>query len=386
MRRVVLAGVACAVVAGAGYALLLREQEPPMPPAVTVIAGQEGVEVAFVPGEAAGLAVPVHVAGRVAAAVEWPDGFRHVWPGVVVEAAFSGNWVEVRLVDPVNRWRVTVDGTVAELTRPGDGVFRVTGLPEGDHVLRAEKLSESWEDAIFGGVFAEAGGPVAGPGRVIEVYGDSDAVGYGARSDTRDCPGEGVFLNTDSTQAFPALIAREFGADLDLVARSGIGLIRDFSPAGTGGRMIDVADRAAIAEGAALPVEGERVMVIALGSNDFDMDLRDGELWADKAALVPDFAAALRDFALDRPSGAGQVVLVAFGGSGGELVAAHEAALEALRQDGFGAELVVVPELGLHACDWHMDAADHARVAALIAEAISDLTGTWSVVTGAEGE
>ncbi len=147
-------------------------------------------------------------------------------------------------------------------------------MPEGDHVLRAEKLSESWEDAIFGGVYAEAGQPVEGPGRVIEVYGDSDAVGYGARSETRDCPGEGVFLNTDTNLAFPALVARRFGADLDLVARSGIGLIRDFSPAGTGGRMIDVANRAAIADGAALPVEGERITVVALGANDFDMDLR----------------------------------------------------------------------------------------------------------------
>jgi lysophospholipase L1-like esterase len=339
-----------------------------------------------VPGEAAGAALPIHVAGRVAEDGGWPDGFRHAWPGVVVEAAFSGNWVEVRLVDRVNRWRVTVDETVVELTRPGDGVLRFTGLPEGDHLLRAEKLSESWEDAVFGGVFAEAGRPVEGPGRVFEVYGDSDAVGYGARSDRRDCPGEGVFLNTDSTLAFPALVAEAFGADLELVARSGIGLIRDFSPEQTGGRMIDVANRAAFADGSALSTEGERIIIIALGSNDFDMDLREGEPWSDKAAMIPDFAAALRDFALDRPSGARQVVLVAFGGSGDELVAAHEAAVEGLWLDAFGAELVVVPELSLHGCDWHPDAEDHALVAGLIAAAIADLPAPWTLVDAPEGD
>ncbi len=231
--------------------------------------------------------------------------------------------------------------------------------------LRAEKLSESWEDAVFGGVFAEAGLPVAGPGRVIEVYGDSDAVGYGVRSETRDCPGEGVFLNTDSTLAFPALVARAFDADLELVARSGIGLIRDFSPAGAGGRMIDVADRVGFAEGQALPVDGERIVVIALGSNDFDMDLREGEPWADKAAMVPDFAAALRDFALDRVGAEGQVVLVAFAASGEALVSAHEAAVEDLRAAGVAVELAVVPEMGRHACDWHMDAGDQSTVAGL---------------------
>ena len=388
MRRLVLAGVAGAIAAGvaAGYAVLQRGQEPPMPPAVTMIAAPDDVEIAFVPGEAAGTALSIHVAGRVAEDAGWPDGFRHAWPGVVVTAAFSGTWVEVRLVDPVNRWRVTVDGAVVELTRPGDGVLRVTGLPEGVHVLRAEKLSESWEDAVFGGVFAEVGRPVEGPGRVFEVYGDSDAVGYGARSETRDCPGEGVFLNTDSTLAFPALVARAFGADLELVARSGIGLIRDFSPAGTGGRMIDVADRAAIAEGQVLQVTGERIVVISLGANDFNMDLRAGEPWADKAALVADFATALRDFAAERAGPGGQVVLAAFSGSGEELVSAHQAAMDGLVQEGVAAALVVVPELGLHACDWHLDAADHERVADLIVGAIADLPAPWTAIDAAEGD
>lgn len=389
MRRRGLAGVAGAVivmVAVGGYALLQGGREMPMPPKVEVIAETEGAVVAFVPGMAAGAAVPIRVAGRVGQDGDWPDGFRHAWPGIVVEAAFFGNWAEVRLVDGINRWRVTVDDTVVELTRPGDGVLRFTGLPEGNHVLRAEKLSESWEDAVFGGVYAEAGLPLTGPGRVIEVYGDSDAVGYGSRSETRDCPGESVFLNTDSTLAFPAQVARGFDADLELVARSGIGLIRDFSPAGTGGRMIDVADRTAFAEGAALPVEGERIVVIALGSNDFDVDLRADEPWADKAALVPDFAAALRDFALDRAGAEGQVVLVAFAASGEALVAAHEAAAADLRAEAMAVELVVVPDLGRHACDWHMDAGDHARVAGLVTEAITRLPSGWVPVLPAEGQ
>ncbi len=113
----------------AGYAVLQGEKVPEVPPAVAVVAVPEAVATAFVPGEAAGTAVPIHVAGRVAADKDWPAGFRHVCRGVVVEATFSGNWVEMRLVDPINRWRVTVDDAVVELTRPGDGVFGSRACP-----------------------------------------------------------------------------------------------------------------------------------------------------------------------------------------------------------------------------------------------------------------
>jgi lysophospholipase L1-like esterase len=368
-------------VAGVGFILWERPVAPPvMPPAVVA---EEGLQVAFLPeAEAAGVALPLHVAGRVAVDADWPEGFRHVWPGVVVTARFAGDGVDLRLADGVNRWRVTVDGRAAELTRVGDGVVRISGLGGGEHVLRAEKLSESWEDAVFGGVFVateEMVRAVEGPDRVVEVYGDSESVGYGVRSERRECPGEGVYLATDTTLAFPALVARAFGADLDLVARSGIGLMRDFGEGATAGRMIDVADRAAIGPGEAVAIEGERVVVIALGANDFQRDLTADDPWADTAAMVAPFADLLADFARDKAGPDGEVVLVAYSSYGEDLVAAHERAFAALQGE-VAAHMVVVPEMGQGACDWHMSVDDQAEVARLVAEAITLLPSGWEPV------
>jgi hypothetical protein len=379
--RAALAAVVIVLAAGAGMILLGFEPatEPPeIPPALVIVASKDGVTVDLTVSAVTGVAVPLSVEGRVAAAVGWPEGFSHGWPGIVVKAPFEGGTVALRMIDGVNRWRIRVDDVVEiELTRPGDSVMTITGLGEGAHVLRAEKLSESWENAVFGGVFAGAVGE-AGPEpatRVIEVYGDSDAVGYGVTSTHRDCPGEGVFLATDATQAFAAVAARELDAALELVARSGIGLVRDFSPEGTGGRMIDLAAWGDFAGGPALVREGERIVVVALGANDFEADFGVTAPWADKAALVPDFATALTAFAAERAGPGGRVLLVSFGEYGDELVMAHERALDGLRADGYAAELVVVPEMRRRACDWHMDVRDQAAVAEMVVEAIGRLLG-----------
>jgi acetyl esterase/lipase len=82
----------------------------------------------------------------------------------------------------------------------------------------------------------------------------------------------------------------------------------------------------------------------------------------------------------------GQVVLVAFAASGEALVLAHEAAVEALRQDGVAVELAVVPEVGRHACDWHMDAGEQSTVAGVVSEAVRRLPAVWVPVASTEGE
>jgi hypothetical protein len=387
VRRLGAAVTAAVAALAVAVAVLLSLQEevgvaPVMPSALVVVAASEGVTAELSPAaETAGVAVPLRVSGRVAVTSDWPDGFSHGWPGIVVEAPFTGERVALRLVDGVNRWRVRVGEAVdVTLTRPGDVVLTIAGLGAGEHILRAEKLSESWEDAVFGGVFAEGAGGSLPVGRVLEVYGDSDAVGYGVMSPRRECPGEGVYLATDTTQAFAAVAARRLGAGLDLVARSGIGLIRDFSPEGEGGRMIDLAGRGDFAGRPAVAPQGERIVVVALGANDFEGDLAATDPWADRAAMVPDFAAALEDFAAARAGAGGRVILVAFGEYGAELVAAHELALLGLRERGHSAALVVVPGMDRRACDWHLGLEDQAAVADLLVAAIGQLPDGWSAV------
>jgi acetyl esterase/lipase len=79
-------------------------------------------------------------------------------------------------------------------------------------------------------------------------------------------------------------------------------------------------------------------------------------------------------------------VLVTFDASGEALVSAHEAAVEDLRAAGVAVELVVVPEPGRHACDWHMDAGDQASVAELVNAAVARLPAGWVPVVPMEGQ
>ena len=111
----------------------------------------------------------------------------------------------------------------------------IFGLSEGEHSIRVEKISESSGPASFGGFFIpDAGGVLAPPParkRLIEFIGDFDTVGYGNMSDTRTCSGETVYATTDTSNSFGPRVAASMGADYKLIARSGVGLIRNYNGA-----------------------------------------------------------------------------------------------------------------------------------------------------------
>lgn len=182
-------------------------------------------------------ALPLHVGGRVERTAR---GFRHQWPGIYVEAAFRGGRVVLRFEDTINEWRASIDGGPAiAIDRPGNADVTIDGLAPGPHRIRLDKVTESTAPARFGGFFVDKGGSLAAPSsrkRQIEFIGDSSMAGYGARSDRVDCTPEQVRATTDTPDAFAALAAQHFGADYQINAISGRGLIRNFggtAPQGT---------------------------------------------------------------------------------------------------------------------------------------------------------
>ncbi|GAB7045775.1 hypothetical protein JCM9534A_09010 [Catenuloplanes indicus JCM 9534] len=173
-----------------------------------------------------------HTAGRVVA-----DGaaLRYSWPGVYFEGRFRGTGVGIVLNDADNDYDVAVDGvTVATLVKPGAITHRVTGLKPGAHTVRLVKRTESpWTSGAFGGFVPVAGGvilaaPPARP-RQIEFIGDSYTAGYGNESATRDCTGDEVHRTTNADRSFGALAARGLGADYQLNAFSGRGMVRNYN-------------------------------------------------------------------------------------------------------------------------------------------------------------
>ena len=150
-------------------------------------------------------ALPVHVAGR---AVRDSDGGWHFgWPGVYFESRFRGTAVTVAVESTTETLRLSLDGAEERvLVRPGTARFTLSGLPEGEHVVRLDKMTESQTGSVrFLGFFAEPGiVPLDPPARTrrIEYIGDSLTVGYGNSAPGRTCTREEVHDTTDTTRAF----------------------------------------------------------------------------------------------------------------------------------------------------------------------------------------
>lgn len=364
---------------------------PPPPPVISGPSPEDGGFSARLLGADAlpsgARPVPLQADGRLI----WMQpgkSLRHHWPGLAIHGNFTGTGAYLLFDDAVNRFRLTLDGNAKSaltITRPGRRLIELAGLPPGPHSLTIEKLSESPQAAGFGGIWAKPGGEALAPPParqpLIEIIGDSDSIGYGNSAPGRDCTADQVFLATDATQAFPALVAAELGAASRVIARSGIGIVRNYEGAAPGETMLDFypLDQPATD---ALPAQTETpadLIILALGSNDFSTPLAKGESWNGMPDLEFDAATGLAELAataqLRNPGAA--LLLLAFGEYGDSLMEAHRQAMAQIKPATPDARLIVLPELERTACHWHPSLADHRKIADHVLEAIAALPRHW---------
>lgn len=316
-------------------------------------------------------------------------GFQHQWPGIHATARFFGDAVVVAFDDPFNRFRISFDdgaGPVVMVSRPEQRRFRLSGLGLGPHTVRIEKVSESSGVGILAGLYVPEGGqalaPPPLPARQIEIIGDSDSVGYGNASQTRDCLGEEVFWLTDTSESYGPRVARHFRADYHLIASSGVGLVRNYGGAEPDRTMSLMYPRSLADDPAPQAARGwnPQIVVLALGSNDFDSPLGSEEEAIDPLALREEFEATYVRFVQDlrRRSPAAFFLLVMWEEYGSEYVAAHEAVVSALRADGeTQIDLLPLPEMDKTGCHWHPSLDDHEKAAHSIIQYIESRLGLW---------
>lgn len=378
LKWLVAAALACGM---AGGATLYAWPEAPRPATpVPLLHLQEGAGFqARLLAARPGLShLDALVSGRAAAG---PDGqgLLHEWPGFHAVARFQGRAVTLRLDDPLNRWRITLDGHSVEISRPGRRDLLIEGLANGPHEIRAEKISESKGPALFGGFLLDAGAkplPPPPPRRLIEFIGDSDTVGLADTALRRDCSAEEIFAATDTSRGYAPQVAAALAADYRMIARSGIGLLRNYGGAEPA-RTMDILYSLALPgdpELPALPQQPADLIVIALGSNVFGSSLAPNEHWKTAGQLRDDFGPALAGFAAARarenPGAA--IVLLAFGEYGADLTDAHRAALSLLTAQGIAARMVVLGTPRRNACLWHPSARDHASIAQSLLQGLKD--------------
>ncbi|KRW97992.1 SGNH/GDSL hydrolase family protein [Paracoccus sp. MKU1] len=377
MKRI---GIGLVGIALAGTLAFFAWPGPPRPvtpvPQVS-LAEDAGFQARLVAPQPGLTALTAEVTGR-AAADPSSEGYRHEWPGFHASARFEGTGITLRFDDAVNRWRITLDGKAVEISRPGRQDLRIEGLAFGAYTIRAEKISESPGPALFGGFFLDASAKALPPPepaeRLIEFIGDSDTVGFANTAERRDCSGEEIYAATDTSRSFGPQVAAALETDYRMIARSGIGLLRNYGgaePDRTMERLYPLA-LPGDATVAALPQRRADVVVIALGSNVFGSELAPGEPWTEKSQLRHDFGPALADFAAARrqENPAALIVLLAFGEYGPELVEAHRSASDMLTARGIANRLVVLGDPKRDACLWHPSARDHAMIAETLIEAL----------------
>jgi lysophospholipase L1-like esterase len=198
-------------------------------------------------------------------------GFTVQWPSSGFEARLEGSLLEATIEDYGDNWlNVEVDGKVTRLDlQPGVATYTLFAGEAGSHAIRVTRRTGSPSgptrivDIRSDGVLQ----PPPAPARRILVIGDSITSGYGIEGANQTCSFSHATQNADL--AYPALVARAFGADLHSVSIDGRGLIRNY--AGDDPAMSLVAWRTLPGATAKWPLAAyePQVIVVNLGTNDF---------------------------------------------------------------------------------------------------------------------
>jgi lysophospholipase L1-like esterase len=199
-------------------------------------------------------------------------GFTIQWPGSGFEATFTGTQLTATIDDWGSNWlNVEIDGVTKRLDlREGVNTYVLFSGPAGEHKIRLTRRTGAQVGPTrILDIRAKGGAlnPTATPDRKILVIGDSITSGYGVECTDRSIGYTHATQNADL--AYPALLAKTFGADLQSVSMDGHGLVKNFS--GDGETMDTMAWRILPETSAKWPASTwqPQVVVINLGSNDF---------------------------------------------------------------------------------------------------------------------
>jgi lysophospholipase L1-like esterase len=303
-----------------------------------------------------------------------PAGPRFAWSGTGFVARFTGSSFTVMLGNTAPLvFKAVVDGAAqpAFTAATGAGTYPLaTGLAAGLHTVALYRQTEGvFGDTRFLGL-AVGGGtlvdPPPAPSRLIEAIGASVTCGYGNLG-TDPCS---FSIDTESHwDTYAAIAARALGADLNVVAISGRGVMRN-SDGSTEGTMPKLFDR--ILPDMAAPAWNFRatpqVVIINLGRNDFGVG-DPGLAFRDAYA---DFARTLRE------TYPGAFIVCTTGPNLGATNHAQQvnyvnSAIEMRRAAGdANIELVDWSEqvAGQIGCDFHPNAAKHQLMAEQVVQAI----------------
>lgn len=166
------------------------------------------------------------------------------YPGTSVNLAFSGASISARLKCNAGYYLVEIDSLapyklstyVADSLKSDDVFLLADSLGIGEHKLKLTLLNEGLFDKpeLYGFLLPSPSSLVAVEPlkHTIEFIGDSQTCGYGVES---NCKEDGFADSTENySLSFASIVAKRFNAEPMVVARSGIGVYRNFDDTITG--------------------------------------------------------------------------------------------------------------------------------------------------------
>ena len=212
-------------------------------------------------------AQPIRPLGRVDAIDI--SSFNIEWPMSGFEARFDGSTLTAVIEDTGKNWlNVDVDGKVqAVALKEGRHAYTLYSGLEGPHTIRVTRRTGAQEGPT---TFATISGhnlrPTQASDRQILVIGDSIASGYGVEGVNQWC-----HFSQDTQNAglaWPALLAKALGADLQVLSVDGRGLYRNYD--GDAPTMASLMWRVVPSEDAIWRGGyAADVVIVSLGTNDF---------------------------------------------------------------------------------------------------------------------
>jgi lysophospholipase L1-like esterase len=319
-----------------------------------------------------------------------PDTRELTWPGTGVSFTFTGSSASIGIeaVSGTNSAELTVDGQATVITEVnGTSITTPAGLSNGNHTVELRKRSEATYGIITIGNVTTDGtlGPDVYSDRKIQVIGDSITVGYGLDGEL-PCVNSAALENNPKTYA--ALAADDLNADIDVIAWSGIGIVRNYASTDDTG---DIMPQRWTRYGAFDPLNSYTfpandtpdAVVINLGTNDFGYgdNIRPKLNPADYTAGMVNFVKTLKSHYPDAAYFLLTSPMLNDGWPSAEEAQkttqtnALNAAIEQLKNS-TNIQLVDMPSQGSDVgCDYHPNAATHAEEAKILSAALAKELG-----------
>lgn len=316
---------------------------------------------------------------------------RFDWPGSGVRLRFNGTNLAVMLQNEGGfvstsyyRLATVVDGVYhGEIvtTASGSNMYTIaTGLSAGEHTVDVIKRNEEdWATPVtrFLGFVVNDGAtvlPAAQSTRQVLCIGDSFTVGYGARfagAPQSSSSHAQKMANDDTYNAYGMLVARQYGAEAHIIARSGIGVYCLNNTLDTNGSMRTRVRQTLFADGNMYYTWSNyvpAVITVALGINDFATWGKTGT--PSRAQFEEAYHELLNTLTGAYP--AAKIALLTFGT---EPWHAYVTNVAKLRGCWYTNVVLSTSELGL---DWHPNLAGHTKIAGYVAGLIDTMGLGWT--------